>query len=330
MPETRPALSTPRLVLAILALVLGLACAAAALASLKIFADPLHDAVLGAIAPATVLGGILLGAYAALSLRGPARLPGALVALLAAYPLALQAPSLVPHGRSEPEVRVMAFNTWFGLGDLGVAAREAAARDVDVVALLECAGRCVHDARRLFRPGGYSQVGVSGGAGNSKVHGTVLLARDGVDVTAHQVPEPRKGRIGYGASQARVVKGETSFRLVTLHFTNPLTTPPQWALDQGRAAEIALADEPVLMVGDLNTTPWHARYRWLLDEGRVHSCESDLGTGLQGTWGLASVPWLLQVDHALVRGLTCADQQHISIPGSDHRAVVTGVSAGYR
>ncbi|MCE1178171.1 MAG: endonuclease/exonuclease/phosphatase family protein [Micrococcales bacterium] len=329
MPETQPARGPRRPLLPALALALGIACAATALASLVAFPVPLVDGLIGTVAPAAVIAAILLCGYAAVALRGRARLAAALGVVLAAYPLALQAPSLVPHGRSRADARVMSLNTFFGMADLSVAARTAVEHDVDVVALLECAGDCVRQSEKSFAAVGYRKVGVTGDPGYTEVQGTVVLAREGVEVTAPVVPQPSGGPIGYGSAQVRVTKGETSFRLVAMHFTNPLTTAPTWALDQTRAAEVARADEPVLMVGDLNTTPWHARYGRLLDQGGLTSCERRLGTGLSGTWGLVRAPWLLQVDHALVRGLTCADQSHVSVPGSDHRAVVTGVSAGY-
>lgn len=123
--------------------------------------------------------------------------------------------------------------------------------------------------------------------------------------------------------RATVTVGGRDVRLLAAH---PL--PPVSAL-QGLwresltdlAQEVAAADLPLVVAGDLNADRDHAAFRALLDVG-LRDAHDVLGRGLARTWP-ADLP-ALHLDHVLVRGrpLVPVDVREVRIPGSDHLAVV--------
>ncbi|MBT8208488.1 MAG: endonuclease/exonuclease/phosphatase family protein [Acidimicrobiia bacterium] len=83
----------------------------------------------------------------------------------------------------------------------------------------------------------------------------------------------------------------------------------------------AQVEGSVVVVGDLNTTPWSARYRDLMKRGQLES--SSTGFGIQPTWpaniGVASIP----IDHLLHSAdLTTTDREVGPDLGSDHYPVI--------
>lgn len=79
-------------------------------------------------------------------------------------------------------------------------------------------------------------------------------------------------------------------------------------------------EEPVVVVGDLNVTPWSAVMREILSDGPLRSTAH---FGLQGSWpsflGVAGVP----IDQALVAGeLEAVERRLEPAFGSDHRMLL--------
>lgn len=79
---------------------------------------------------------------------------------------------------------------------------------------------------------------------------------------------------------------------------------------------------PIILEGDLNTTPWSPFYHQLLAETDLQSCAT--GRGLTPTWyRIPSFPFGIVIDHILFSDeLQCVDRQVLPDMGSDHRAVV--------
>ncbi|MDX1689488.1 MAG: endonuclease/exonuclease/phosphatase family protein [Acidimicrobiia bacterium] len=83
---------------------------------------------------------------------------------------------------------------------------------------------------------------------------------------------------------------------------------------------------PVLVVGDLNATPWSVGFREL--ERRGGLTDSLRGRGLQPTWPAGFGPLMIPIDHALhTGGLAVADRRTGPSAGSAHRPLVVSVGA---
>lgn len=96
------------------------------------------------------------------------------------------------------------------------------------------------------------------------------------------------------------------------------------------AALVALAEhcriqtEPVLVLGDLNCTPWSVRFRDLLRDG--HLRDSSLGMGWQPTWPTKLWWFGIPIDHCLhSTGLRVQRRWLTDHVGSDHRPLVVDV-----
>lgn len=81
-------------------------------------------------------------------------------------------------------------------------------------------------------------------------------------------------------------------------------------------------DLPVLVVGDLNLTPWTSRYQDLLRESGLR--DASAGRGLTPTWYRWPIfPFGLALDHAWYStGLNCRSRTILPDMGSDHRPVL--------
>jgi endonuclease/exonuclease/phosphatase (EEP) superfamily protein YafD len=93
-------------------------------------------------------------------------------------------------------------------------------------------------------------------------------------------------------------KNRQCLRLVTLHAHPPLgrwTAVRDTAMSEA-ALEAASSEDPVILVGDLNCTPWSPRFGQLLSEGNLRDASR---AGLAPTWGSRWPLLGLQIDHIL-------------------------------
>jgi endonuclease/exonuclease/phosphatase (EEP) superfamily protein YafD len=107
------------------------------------------------------------------------------------------------------------------------------------------------------------------------------------------------------------------------HPTSPLTPHRayrrdlllDWTGDWARGR-----DEQVVVVGDLNATPWSWSFRAMLDEGEL--TDTQRIHGLQPSWPASLGPLGLPIDHVLHGGeLTVLERERGPSFGSDHRSV---------
>jgi endonuclease/exonuclease/phosphatase family metal-dependent hydrolase len=131
----------------------------------------------------------------------------------------------------------------------------------------------------------------------------------------------RAGRLGFSGSPVSVIAA---------HFYNPVFhSRHDWNQQFDLVAEHvranAAAGRPTIVVGDLNSTPWHARLRdWAADTG-LRTCTDQLGVGLSATW----TPWtpgpaLLGLDHVLTsQEVQCLEWETRAVTGSDHKAILS-------
>lgn len=133
-------------------------------------------------------------------------------------------------------------------------------------------------------------------------------------------PVPGSGREQPGAT---VVIGRRRFRLVVVHFRQPVY--PVHFTEFRRASTTAQEFDDLILVGDLNSTPWAAPFRHLLRDADMQHGRA--GLGILGSWSIAAtIPlaighWgTLPIDHMLYKG--AIDLEHFELLDwsiSDHR-----------
>jgi endonuclease/exonuclease/phosphatase (EEP) superfamily protein YafD len=155
--------------------------------------------------------------------------------------------------------------------------------------------------------------------------GIALAATSPIDVTRRRLPH-RDGMQGF----IDLEEGGT-LELWSVHLANPVDSPPpiRARRAQVRALERAVAGTgPLVVVGDFNATPLWPAYRRLtrgLVDG-VAEWAASSGRRPAPTWGYrASLPAVLRIDHALMRGMRVAHASTVRVAGSDHRALVVDV-----
>jgi endonuclease/exonuclease/phosphatase (EEP) superfamily protein YafD len=83
-------------------------------------------------------------------------------------------------------------------------------------------------------------------------------------------------------------------------------------------------DDRVVVVGDLNVTPFSPAFAALLGEGRLR--DSLVGQGLQSSWLSRWLPFGLTLDHVLVgRGIEVLSRARGQQFGSDHSPIVIDI-----
>jgi endonuclease/exonuclease/phosphatase (EEP) superfamily protein YafD len=107
-----------------------------------------------------------------------------------------------------------------------------------------------------------------------------------------------------------------------LVLTHPLppSSPDQFRLRNEQLHALALTVgelDPVILLGDLNVTPWSPYFRQLLREGRLR--DTARGFGLRGTWPAQFPPLRIPIDHCLVSaGVDVLERRVGPALGSDH------------
>ncbi len=154
-----------------------------------------------------------------------------------------------------------------------------------------------------------------------RVAGVTVLAR----------PELRPGSLEVGirgevAALAVTVDGRR-LEILGVHPPSPTSAARAGARDRmlaEAASWVSERDREVVVVGDLNATPWSHAFRALRD--RAGLTDTRIGSGIQATWpagaGLLAIP----IDHVLVTGgLGFEDRRSGPAFGSSHRAVLVSV-----
>ncbi len=140
----------------------------------------------------------------------------------------------------------------------------------------------------------------------------------------------------FGSSRVPSVTFQLQVHHVTLQFVATHTMPPmsaaaQSARDEHLTRMIAFAktrSEPLIIVGDLNTTMWSPSHRRLCDE--LGLANTRRGFGVLPSWP-ASLPTVMRIpiDHCLVGdGITVLDCRLAPDIGSDHLPLIINLAVG--
>ena len=118
--------------------------------------------------------------------------------------------------------------------------------------------------------------------------------------------------------------GGQRIRFLGLHTHWPLTPALAAARDealQGAAQLASAADLPVVLLGDLNLTPYSPGFDRLLDQAGLRDAMQ--GRGWRPTWLAGFWPLALRIDHVLVSSGLCVEHAGVGPSiGADHRPVV--------
>lgn len=147
-----------------------------------------------------------------------------------------------------------------------------------------------------------------------------ILVRDGLDVELEGVrvgPNKPRGR------ELDMVFGGVPIRMLAVHPPSPTSGSEAAIRDEqltGVAEWAAEQDRPVVVVGDLNASPWSHAYQPLRDSDLINSLE---GFGAQASWPALLGPFGVPIDHLLHSAeLTTVDREIGPSLGSEHRSVL--------
>jgi endonuclease/exonuclease/phosphatase (EEP) superfamily protein YafD len=215
-------------------------------------------------------------------------------------------------------IRIVSANLASGRADARSFARLVHALGADVVAVQELAGRQAEALARVL-PFGILAV--------RPYRMGLALQRPG---SVRAIPLP--GRDAYAGEAA----ADASGALITVVNTHVIAPHRGWpwvvaALRrrqvQALEAYLGMAPRPLVLVGDLNSTPLWPAYRRLsrtLSDAAVEAARGE-GRRPARTWGLGLGPRLFRIDHALVDGVIVEKVQLLPIDGSNHHALVLDV-----
>jgi endonuclease/exonuclease/phosphatase (EEP) superfamily protein YafD len=227
-----------------------------------------------------------------------------------------------PAAADAPVVRVMFLNTQIRGADVNELIEDLTRGESDLV-FLSAATDAWADAL------GAADIPYS--VAQSRPRGTslelLLLARHGVNV------ETRLQNFGGGgrsmAIEARVTLGDASVQVLAMHPVSP-ATPERAAAHREQIEAIAGwargQDDPVVVVGDLNATPWSSVFQMLLEDGDL--VNSQEGFGIHASWPASLGPLGIPIDHVLhSQGLTTVERSLGPGYGSEHRSIHAAIAA---
>jgi endonuclease/exonuclease/phosphatase (EEP) superfamily protein YafD len=151
--------------------------------------------------------------------------------------------------------------------------------------------------------------------------GMMLLSRRPIE----HAEVVRIGPIAVPSIQARIRLGERAVTVIGTHPFAP-TGGPRALLRRQQLAALAQRTAgmggPVVILADLNTTPWSPLFRDLLQHGRLRDTRA--GFGVQASWPSPLPAWMrIPIDHCLVSEEFAVRQRRIGPKvGSDHRPVI--------
>ena len=151
--------------------------------------------------------------------------------------------------------------------------------------------------------------------------GIVLLSRHPV----HDVEIRTFDVSGVPSIQASIGHGDAAFSVIATHPLPPGGSAYVAARNEhfrNLAISAEEIDGPLIVAGDLNTTPWNGRFKALLREGNLR--HSSKGLGVAASWPANLPPMRIPIDHVLHSD----DFEAVSVKvagsiGSDHLPLTT-------
>jgi endonuclease/exonuclease/phosphatase (EEP) superfamily protein YafD len=220
-------------------------------------------------------------------------------------------------------LRVMTVNVLTGGGDPGDVVRAAADRDVDLLAVQELEPSTLWD---MEDAGLNELLPFHAGEPVFGVAGAMLFSRT-------PITQVRTIGTQFVSFTAVTEVGGEEVSVVVTHPESPMGDGHGWRSDHDALRAAVAHEQPDLLLGDLNATADHARFRDLLETGLRDAAEV-ANSGWQPTWPSAgqvhlagwALPKVLAIDHVLVgRRWTATDTEVVEIAETDHAALVADV-----
>jgi endonuclease/exonuclease/phosphatase (EEP) superfamily protein YafD len=275
---------------------------------------------------------VIAGTALALVLAARRQWTGGAIAVAVAIANAVPVIPYLPHqagphaagAKSKETVRVMAINLRHRFGDIDAARRLIRAEQPDVVLLNELLPRHLDAVMALDEMLPY-RVGT---APRGKFD-AVLLSR--LPIVSSRIHFPAAQFLP--VIEARLCRDpagrKSCFTVIALHAPRPDFRRGQaqaetLALVGERAA--AVADRRVVVMGDLNTTPFSYRFRDLLTHGGGLA-DAAIGARWRTTWISRFPPFGLTLDHVLVGAAVVPLAHRVADDiGSDHFPLIVDVA----
>jgi endonuclease/exonuclease/phosphatase (EEP) superfamily protein YafD len=220
--------------------------------------------------------------------------------------------------RREALIRIISANLASGRADASSFARLAHALGADVVAVQELATVQAEALARVLPFGRLEVRPYMMGIGLRQPSCVRRIALAGRDAYIAEVTSNASGEV---------------ITVANAHIIAPHMGPP-WKVAALRCRQIhgletylRSAPRPLVLVGDLNSTPLWPAYRRLsafLTDAAAETARLERRRARR-TWGLRYGPRLFRIDHALVAGVIVEKVQVLPITGSNHYAVVVDV-----
>ncbi|WP_280441259.1 endonuclease/exonuclease/phosphatase family protein [Nocardia brasiliensis] len=266
-----------------------------------------------------LMAGAVVGLVCFLVVRGW-RSAGVAAVLVGAV-LWTAVPAFVPEGRAAtgPEVNVMQSNLLFGGADAEAVVRAVRDNRIDVLTVNELTNAAVD---RL----------AAAGLDAALPHRYLEPTADGGGGTGIYSRYPLRDTKKYGGfilNQVSATMEHPDRGPVAVFAFHPIPPPmnfADWLAEMRRIREILDAQQgPAIVGADFNATRDHAAYRELL-HGRFEAAADQAGAGLLLTfpddkqWGP-----IIGIDHVLLADAEAEEVRTLSIPRSDHRALIARV-----
>jgi len=225
-------------------------------------------------------------------------------------------------GAAVTELTVLAANVLVGRADTGALATVLERERPDLVSLPEAGPDYRDKLLPLVAELGY-QAWASTAPGTSDGEGVVLLAA--ARMGALTVTSGREMRHRYLRATGGAL-GERSFFAVHPEAPMGPTRTARWESDLAHIARWCAESPGPIVAGDFNATADNTAFRAVLRHCR--SAADGTGQGLVGTFPAGVPSWCgIQIDHVLVpAGARTTRFAVLPIAGSDHRAVLAGIS----
>ncbi|MCU1488423.1 MAG: Integral rane protein [Actinomycetia bacterium] len=217
-----------------------------------------------------------------------------------------------------PTIRVVSANTYHGNPDPARAAARLASLHPDVLVVLELSPDMARALERITALDDL-QYRMTDARGGATAFGALIWSRYPL------TDQRQRDLVGYPLLTAEVALPSGPATVFAVHTLQPLAG---LGILRQQLAELDYEAErtkgTLVLAGDFNATRQHHGFRALLQHGLLDA-HLERGRGLATTWptNKPGPPFAL-LDHVLVsKDVVVRDVDEATIPGSDHRAVVT-------
>lgn len=240
-------------------------------------------------------------------------------AIISSVALALNVTAFVPLYQTgtpvsaKPSISIVTMNIWGAHNHrYSDAVKYIRAANPDVICLNEITKDWMNEMRKKLPD--YAFVFDEGLSGGAAIFSRIPIER--------QIPPegPRMRRYGV---RGQVTLDNQQVLIIAEHPPAPYMKS-NWSKRNAEfnrlINDITATNAHVVLIGDLNCTPWSFYFRGLLEKARL--VDSEIANGIQPSWSTLHVLPLVPIDHCLVTNQLCVQERKLGPNiGSDHLPV---------